>query len=147
VQLAQGSARQRAKRRVEGEAEDISRMPYQPGVAWSAGLTFQRSIVPPLPADAIEIVGGRHPVVEALGPFQPNDAHLVARGAANQLVILTGPNMAGKSTWMRQVALIVLLAQAGSFVPAESARIGAVDDLAGGCSTCFTPRSRSARRG
>jgi DNA mismatch repair protein MutS len=94
---------------------------------------------------AIEIVGGRHPVIEARGPFQPNDARLVAGGEAGQLIVLTGPNMAGKSTWMRQVALIVLLAQAGSFVPATSARIGlvdaiytrigAVDDLAGGRST------------
>jgi DNA mismatch repair protein MutS len=95
--------------------------------------------------DAIEIVQGRHAVLEGRGAFQPNDARLVARGAAGQLVVLTGPNMAGKSTWMRQVALIVLLAQAGSFVPAVSARIGlvdaiytrigAVDDLAGGRST------------
>ena len=58
-------------------------------------------------------------MVEALGPFQPNDARLVARGERDQLVVLTGPNMAGKSTWMRQVALIVLLAQVGSFVPAQ----------------------------
>ena len=104
--------------------------------------------------DAIEIVGGRHPVVEALGPFQPNDARLVARGDRDQLVILTGPNMAGKSTWMRQVALIVLLAQAGSFVPAASARIGlvdgiftrigAVDDLAGGRSTFMIEMEETA---
>ncbi len=88
---------------------------------------------------------GRHPVVEAEGPFQPNDTQLVAQGARDQLVILTGPNMAGKSTWMRQVALITLLAQVGSFVPASRAkvgfvdaiftRIGAVDDLAAGRST------------
>jgi len=104
--------------------------------------------------DAIEIVGGRHPVVEVPGPFQPNDARLVARGDHDQLVILTGPNMAGKSTWMRQVALIVLLAQAGSFVPARSARIGlvdgiftrigAVDDLAGGRSTFMIEMEETA---
>ena len=104
--------------------------------------------------DAIEIAGGRHPVVEALGPFQPNDARLAARGERDQLVILTGPNMAGKSTWMRQVALIVLLAQAGSFVPATSARIGladgiftrigAVDDLAGGRSTFMIEMEETA---
>lgn len=104
--------------------------------------------------DTIEIVAGRHPVVEALGPFQPNDARLVARGERDQLVILTGPNMAGKSTWMRQVALIVLLAQAGSFVPARSARIGlvdgiftrigAVDDLAGGRSTFMIEMEETA---
>jgi DNA mismatch repair protein MutS len=104
--------------------------------------------------DAVEIVAGRHPVVEALGPFQPNDARLVARGERDQLVILTGPNMAGKSTWMRQVALIVLLAQAGSFVPASAARIGlvdgiftrigAVDDLAGGRSTFMIEMEETA---
>jgi DNA mismatch repair protein MutS len=104
--------------------------------------------------DLLSIVGGRHPVVEALGPFQPNDARLVARGERDQLVILTGPNMAGKSTWMRQVALIVLLAQAGSFVPARSARIGladgiftrigAVDDLAGGRSTFMIEMEETA---
>lgn len=95
---------------------------------------------------ALRIEGGRHPVVElTLADFQPNDAYLEARGAGDQVVVLTGPNMAGKSTWMRQIALIVLLAQAGSFVPASSAqvgladaiftRIGAVDDLASGRST------------
>jgi DNA mismatch repair protein MutS len=104
--------------------------------------------------DAIEIVGGRHPVLEATGPFQANDARLVARGEADQLVILTGPNMAGKSTWMRQIALIVLLAQVGSYVPATSARIGlvdaiftrigAVDDLAGGRSTFMVEMAETA---
>jgi DNA mismatch repair protein MutS len=104
--------------------------------------------------EVVEIVGGRHPVVEALGPFQPNDARLTARGDGDQLVILTGPNMAGKSTWMRQLALIVLLAQAGSFVPAQSARIGlvdgiftrigAVDDLAGGRSTFMIEMEETA---
>ncbi len=94
----------------------------------------------------IHIVAGRHPVVEqsqAETPFIPNDAHLSQDGA--QILLLTGPNMAGKSTYLRQVALIVLLAQIGSFVPAESAsiglvdriftRIGAQDDLATGQST------------
>ncbi|MGE3270187.1 MAG: DNA mismatch repair protein MutS, partial [Chloroflexota bacterium] len=104
--------------------------------------------------DAIEIVGGRHPVIETQGQFQPNDARLVARGDREQLAILTGPNMAGKSTWMRQLALIVLLAQAGSFVPAASARIGlvdgiftrigAVDDLAGGRSTFMIEMEETA---
>jgi DNA mismatch repair protein MutS len=94
---------------------------------------------------AITISGGRHPVLEQPGPFQPNDACLEACAARDQLVLLTGPNMAGKSTWMRQIALIVLLAQVGSWVPATAAeiglvdaiftRIGAVDDLAGGRST------------
>ncbi|MBQ2927279.1 MAG: DNA mismatch repair protein MutS [Oscillospiraceae bacterium] len=94
----------------------------------------------------ISITDGRHPVVEAVlkdSLFVPNDTHLGAED--NQVAIITGPNMAGKSTYMRQVALIVLMAQMGSFVPARSAkiglvdrvftRIGASDDLASGQST------------
>ena len=94
----------------------------------------------------ISITDGRHPVVEQMlkdSLFVPNDTHLGA--ADNQVSIITGPNMAGKSTYMRQVALIVLMAQMGSFVPARSARIGIVDrvftrigasdDLASGQST------------
>ena len=94
----------------------------------------------------ISITDGRHPVVEQMlkdALFVPNDTHLGA--ADNQVSIITGPNMAGKSTYMRQVALIVLMAQMGSFVPARSARIGIVDrvftrigasdDLASGQST------------
>jgi DNA mismatch repair protein MutS len=77
----------------------------------------------------ITIREGRHPVVEASGsePFVPNDADLDPEDA--RIVLLTGPNMGGKSTYLRQVALIVLLAQAGSFVPADSAEIGAVDRI------------------
>ena len=94
----------------------------------------------------IHITDGRHPVVEQMlkdSLFVPNDTHLGA--ADNQVSIITGPNMAGKSTYMRQVALIVLMAQMGSFVPARAARIGltdrvftrigASDDLASGQST------------
>ena len=94
----------------------------------------------------ISITDGRHPVVEAVlkdALFVPNDTNLGADD--NQVAIITGPNMAGKSTYMRQVALIVLMAQMGSFVPARSAkiglvdrvftRIGASDDLASGQST------------
>ena len=76
----------------------------------------------------ISITDGRHPVVEAMLKdtlFVPNDTHLGSRD--NQVSIITGPNMAGKSTYMRQVALIVLMAQMGSFVPARSAKIGLVD--------------------
>lgn len=82
-------------------------------------------------SERLEIRGGRHPVVEAQlaqrgeGPFVPNDTELDPEGA--QILLLTGPNMSGKSTYLRQVALLVLLAQIGSFVPAESARIGVVD--------------------
>ena len=81
-------------------------------------------------SDEIEISEGRHPVVEQLldgVPFVPNDTKLNNR--ENQIAVLTGPNMAGKSTYMRQVALIVLMAQIGSFVPAASARIGIVDGI------------------
>ncbi len=94
----------------------------------------------------ISITDGRHPVVEQMLKdtlFVPNDTQLGS--ADNQVSIITGPNMAGKSTYMRQVALIVLMAQMGSFVPARSARIGLVDrvftrigasdDLASGQST------------
>lgn len=80
--------------------------------------------------DAIEIADGRHPMVErslAAGAFVPNDTRLSS--SSEQIVILTGPNMAGKSTYLRQVAVIVLMAQCGSFVPASSARIGVVDRI------------------
>ena len=96
--------------------------------------------------DIIHILGGRHPVVEqaqAETPFIPNDTQLANHDA--QILIITGPNMAGKSTYLRQVALITLMAQIGSYVPAEAAsiglvdriftRIGAQDDLATGQST------------
>jgi DNA mismatch repair protein MutS len=77
----------------------------------------------------LEIIGGRHPVVERMMPrdrFIPNDIRLAPDA---RMIILTGPNMAGKSTVLRQVGLIVLMAQAGSFVPATRARIGVVDRL------------------
>ncbi|MBE5040097.1 DNA mismatch repair protein MutS [Ructibacterium gallinarum] len=96
--------------------------------------------------DKISIKDGRHPVVEQLNKdhiFIPNDVILDNR--ENQVAIITGPNMAGKSTYMRQTALIVLMAQAGSFVPARQAeigivdriftRVGASDDLSAGQST------------
>ncbi len=78
----------------------------------------------------IEIKDGRHPVVEALledAPFVPNDTLLDTED--NRCAVITGPNMAGKSTYMRQIALICLLAQIGSFVPARSARLGIVDAI------------------
>ncbi|WP_247001178.1 DNA mismatch repair protein MutS [Halosolutus gelatinilyticus] len=92
---------------------------------------------------AIDVEGGRHPVVERTQEsFVPNDARLTP---GRRLAVITGPNMSGKSTYMRQVAQIVLLAQVGSFVPARSARltpvdriftrVGASDDIAGGRST------------
>ncbi len=80
-------------------------------------------------SDVIEIKAGRHPVVEQMieEDFVPNDAYL--NNTTDQILIVTGPNMAGKSTYLRQVALIVLLAQMGCFVPAKYARIGVVDRI------------------
>jgi DNA mismatch repair protein MutS len=80
--------------------------------------------------DALVLEGARHPVVERLvpaGTFVPND--LTLESGTRQILLLTGPNMGGKSTYLRQTAIIVLLAQAGSFVPATRARIGRVDRL------------------
>ncbi len=80
--------------------------------------------------DEIIIKNGRHPVIESIetgGVFIPNDTRLDS--GENRVSIITGPNMAGKSTYMRQVALITLMAQIGSFVPAESATIGIVDSI------------------
>ncbi len=80
--------------------------------------------------DTIHIIAGRHPVVEQAqpgAPFISNDADLST--SESQITIITGPNMAGKSTYLRQVALITLMAQIGSYVPAESARIGMVDRI------------------
>lgn len=103
----------------------------------------------------INIVEGRHPVVEKMldyGTFVPNDTYLDME--EDRISIITGPNMAGKSTYMRQVALIVLMAQIGSFVPAKSAsigiadriftRVGASDDLAAGQSTFMVEMSEVA---
>jgi DNA mismatch repair protein MutS len=101
---------------------------------------------------SIEIVAGRHPVVEReVGHFIANDARL---SAGRRMLIVTGPNMGGKSTFMRQVALIALLAHCGCFVPARHARlgpidaiytrIGAADDLAGGRSTFMVEMTEAA---
>lgn len=101
----------------------------------------------------IEILGGRHPVVEQVsdGPFVPNDLHMDDQ---RRMLVITGPNMGGKSTYMRQAALITLLAHTGSFVPADAAtigpvdriftRIGSSDDLAGGRSTFMVEMTETA---
>jgi DNA mismatch repair protein MutS len=101
-----------------------------------------------------EFVDGRHPVMEALlgSSFVPNDLHLGVR--ASRFILLTGPNMGGKSTYLRQTALLVILAQIGSFVPARAAklgivdriftRIGAGDDLASGQSTFYIEMAEAA---
>jgi DNA mismatch repair protein MutS len=112
-------------------------------VAALAAVAVERDYVrPTIGADRIAIDGGRHPVVETtVDAFVPNDAAI----GAGAVTIITGPNMSGKSTYMRQVALIQLLAQIGAFVPADAARlpivdrvftrVGASDDIAGGHST------------
>jgi DNA mismatch repair protein MutS len=110
--------------------------------------------VPELTPEArLVIEGGRHPVVERFtdAPFVPNDLRL---DAERRMLIITGPNMGGKSTYMRQAALIALLAHVGSYVPAERAvlgpldriftRIGAADDLAGGRSTFMVEMTEAA---
>ena len=81
-------------------------------------------------SSVLELIESRHPVVEDVlgrGRFVANDCRLDANGSEPRLAVITGPNMAGKSTYIRQIALAVILAQAGSFVPATSARIGVVD--------------------
>ena len=97
-----------------------------------ASIAVRHGYVRPTLSDghAIRITDGRHPVVERVldtGAFVPNDAALDSDDA--QIMVITGPNMAGKSTYIRQVALIVLMAQLGSFVPAASAEIGLVDRI------------------
>ncbi len=104
--------------------------------------------------DEIQILEGRHPVVErrSTEAFVPNDT--VLNGATHQLVILTGPNMGGKSTYLRQVAIVCLMAQAGSFVPARQAklalvdriftRVGASDNIARGQSTFMVEMQETA---
>ena len=101
----------------------------------------------------LDIEGGRHPVVErfATAPFVPNDLRL---DSTRRMLIITGPNMGGKSTYMRQAALIAILAHLGSYVPADRAvigpvdriftRIGAADDLAGGRSTFMVEMTEAA---
>lgn len=101
----------------------------------------------------VAIVQGRHPVIEAVAkhPFTPNDLQL---DESNQMLLITGPNMGGKSTYMRQTALMVILARIGCYVPAQKAvigtidrlftRIGSADDLAGGRSTFMVEMAETA---
>jgi DNA mismatch repair protein MutS len=138
--------------RVAECAEDLRKLAM--AIAWIdttsalATVAIERNYVRPELNDSfrIEITAGRHPVLESIlptGDYVPNSALLDA--AEDQILILTGPNMAGKSSWLRQVALITLMAQIGSFVPADAAsigivdriftRIGAQDDIATGQST------------
>ena len=131
--------------RIQKTAMNIAKLDVLASLAYVA---YESNYVCPLVDNSskIEIKDGRHPVVEKLTKssiFTPNDTSLDSE--ANRLLIITGPNMAGKSTYMRQTALITLMAQIGSFVPAKSAqigivdsiftRVGASDDLASGQST------------
>jgi DNA mismatch repair protein MutS len=125
-----------------------------------AKVAQERKFVCPQVDDAknLLIKQGRHPVLEKIlpmGKYVSNDVRLCGESDDNQLVILTGPNMAGKSSYLRQVALIVILAQIGSFVPAKEAhvglvdrvftRIGAVDDLTQGQSTFLVEMSETTQ--
>lgn len=131
--------------RLQKTAKSIATLDVLASLAQTAAVN--NYVCPVISNDGIiEIKDGRHPVVEALlndAPFVPNDTRLDLED--NRCAIITGPNMAGKSTYMRQIALICLMAQVGSFVPAKSAklgivdaiftRVGASDDLATGQST------------
>ena len=132
-------------KRIQATAGYIAELDFYQSLAYTADRN--RYIRPALNTDGkIDIKGGRHPVIEKLRQeelFIENDTYLDSD--AHRIAIITGPNMAGKSTYMRQTALIVLMAQIGSFVPASSAnigicdrvftRVGASDDLGSGQST------------
>ena len=134
-------------------ADALAELDVAAGLAQVAG---ERGYVRPVfvESSTLDIVDGRHPVMEALAgeAFVPNDLHLAE--AATRFVLLTGPNMGGKSTFLRQAALLVILAQLGSFVPARSmqlgviesvfTRIGAGDDLASGQSTFYVEMAEAS---
>ena len=114
--------------RIQETARALAALDVLAGLAETAALS--NYIKPHVhDSDELSIVDGRHPVVERRcnGAFVPNDVAL--DGTTSQLVILTGPNMGGKSTYLRQTALICLMAQAGSFVPATRAKIGILDRI------------------
>ena len=123
-------------------------------------VAIERRYVCPVVDESLSLVikNGRHPVLERIlpmGRYVANDTRLNGNSDDHQLIILTGPNMAGKSSFLRQVALIVLLSQIGSYVPADSAtiglvdriftRIGAVDDLTQGQSTFLVEMSETTQ--
>ncbi len=164
------SARERALAREKALYEELldRLLPHVPSLQRSAEALAELDVLatfaeradrldyrrPQLTEDsALRILGGRHPVVERTidVPFTPNDVELDSQ---RRMLIITGPNMGGKSTFMRQTALIVLLAHIGSFVPAKSAeigkidriftRIGASDDLATGRSTFMVEMTETA---
>ncbi len=143
----------KALHRIQKTATAIAKLDFIYSLAYTAAKYNYHK--PEISLDGrIEIIDGRHPVVEAIGDisFVPNDTVLDEKD--NRCAIITGPNMAGKSTYMRQTALITLMAQIGSFVPAKSAhigivdaiytRVGASDDLSAGQSTFMVEMSEVA---
>ncbi|HEV2705963.1 MAG TPA: DNA mismatch repair protein MutS [Pyrinomonadaceae bacterium] len=140
-------------RRLQATARALSTLDALAGLA---SVAVRRRYTRPLlhDGDELEIVGGRHPVIESFtdAPFVPNDLYM--NNSTDRLLIITGPNMGGKSTVLRQTALICVLAQAGSFVPAERARlpvldrvwtrVGASDDLSRGRSTFMVEMTETA---
>ncbi|MCY3920210.1 MAG: DNA mismatch repair protein MutS [Chloroflexi bacterium] len=162
---AERSCTERLREELVAEAETVRRIASAlarlDAACALAGVAAERAWTRPVVEHSgeLEIEGGRHPLVEAAaaqGGFVPNDLRLADDGLrAPQLLLVTGPNMAGKSTYLRQAALIVILAQTGSFVPAERARIGLVDrifarvgahdDLTRGRSTFMVEMLESAR--
>jgi DNA mismatch repair protein MutS len=150
-----------AARRIQATAEALAEIDVLAGLA---ELARTRNYVRPtiVAEPVLEIVAGRHPVLEAIeapGTFVPNDLRCASATDDSEfqaaLLLITGPNMAGKSTYIRQAALLVIMAQMGSFVPAKSAtigvadrvfaRIGASDDLARGRSTFMVEMTETAR--
>ncbi len=118
----------RETNRLQRIAADVARL----DVLLALGeLAFRRNYCRPQvdQGDTLSITAGRHPVIEVTTaePFIPNDTYINCRD--DQILIITGPNMGGKSTYLRQVALISIMAQAGSFVPAEAASLGLVDRI------------------
>lgn len=140
-------------KRIQGTARALAALDALASLADTAARNrFTRPLVHD--GDEIEIVQGRHPVIEAFQeePFIPNSVYL--NNSTDRLLIITGPNMGGKSTVLRQTAIICILAQMGSFVPAERARlplldrvwtrVGASDDLARGRSTFMVEMTETA---
>ncbi len=140
-------------KRIQGTARALAALDALGSLAETA--VRQRYVKPLMHAgDEIEIVQGRHPVIEVFNedPFIPNSVYL--NNSTDRLLIITGPNMGGKSTVLRQTAIICILAQMGSFVPAEKARlplidrvwtrVGASDDLARGRSTFMVEMTETA---
>jgi DNA mismatch repair protein MutS len=139
-------------RRIQGVARGLAILDVTASLAETAA---RRNYVRPQlhEGDEVEIRAGRHPVIETLGErFVPNDLQL--NNTTDRLLIVTGPNMGGKSVWLKQAALIVILAQMGGFVPAASARlalvdriftrVGASDNLARGRSTFMVEMTETA---